>query len=353
MSTDLASPRLSRAAALLAAALVLAAPTAARADAVKIQFQTKVGAGGTPKLRFVAEEAIDDLAVDLQREDGKRVAAKLGAMAAGAARDLPLPGDAGKHHYAGQVTLTQRGQARESRLEFDALVAGALEAQIDRSKVDLPRRRLEARLSRPAGKVSVKVFGAQGGAPLAEDEQDLSAQPAGGPLVVTWPPTGDAQVARIDLRFEDRDGFFTGVSLVPWNVHIPHEEVLFATDSAAIAAAESPKLEASYAKIADALAKHRELGPIKLFIAGHTDTVGNAGYNVKLSQRRAQAIAGWFRKRGLRIPVLFEGFGEHAPLVGTPDEKDEPRNRRVDYILAVEEPALKATAFRASWKRAP
>jgi outer membrane protein OmpA-like peptidoglycan-associated protein len=143
------------------------------------------------------------------------------------------------------------------------------------------------------------------------------------------------------------------VSLYPWSVHIPHEEVTFATDSATIAAAESPKLEASYARIAEALAKHKNLGPIRLYIAGHTDTVGAPAYNLSLSQRRAQAIAAWFRKRGLRLPVLYEGFGEFAPLVGTPDQTDEPRNRRVDYILAVEDPVLKATRHRAAWKRLP
>jgi outer membrane protein OmpA-like peptidoglycan-associated protein len=151
----------------------------------------------------------------------------------------------------------------------------------------------------------------------------------------------------------DTDGYFVGLSAVPWSVRIPHEEVTFATDSATIESAEAPKLEKSLALIADALAKHRTLGRVTLFIAGHTDTVGNGPYNLKLSQRRAQAIASWFRKRGLRIPIAFEGFGEQALLVATPDETNEPRNRRVDYILAVEEPGLKATGFRPTWKRVP
>ena len=36
--------------------------------------------------------------------------------------------------------------------------------------------------------------------------------------------------------------------------------------------------------------------------------------------------------------------------MATPDNKDEPRNRRVDYILSVEDPILKATDFQAVWK---
>jgi hypothetical protein len=36
--------------------------------------------------------------------------------------------------------------------------------------------------------------------------------------------------------------------------------------------------------------------------------------------------------------------------VATPDNTDERRNRRVDYILATEDPVLKATEFQAVWK---
>ena len=36
----------------------------------------------------------------------------------------------------------------------------------------------------------------------------------------------------------------------------------------------------------------------------------------------------------------------------TADNGDEPRNRRVDYILSIEEPVVRATGFRPSWERA-
>ena len=157
-------------------------------------------------------------------------------------------------------------------------------------------------------------------------------------------------MARIDLRAYDADGLWVGLALIPWSLYIPHEEVNFATDSAAITTAESPKLDGSLKQITDAVRKHRVLGAIKLFIAGHTDTVGATGYNLKLSQKRAQSIAGWFRSHGLRVPIFYEGFGEPL-LVATPDETDKGRNRRVDYILSVEEPALKSATFHAAWKR--
>jgi outer membrane protein OmpA-like peptidoglycan-associated protein len=337
----------------LAATVGLRARPAA-ADGIKVELSTKVAQGQRPKVRLVATEPLQGLRVELNRGDGKLVTSAAASLGAGAAHELLLPGDAGRQHYEGRVTFTARGQAQESRLEFDAIVAPPLQAQIDKAKVNLADRRLEARLSRPAGKVLVRVLGATSAQVIAEVEHDFTGQEAGAPLVVTWPaPSPPEDVGRIELRLADVDDFFTGVALSPWSVHIPHEEVNFATDSAAIAAAEEPKLGASLKLIADALGKHKSLGPIRLYVAGHTDTQGAAAYNVKLSQRRSQAIAAWFRKKGLRIPIFHEGFGEHAPLVATPDEKDEPRNRRVDYILAIEDPALKATAFRAAWKRLP
>ena len=58
------------------------------------------------------------------------------------------------------------------------------------------------------------------------------------------------------------------------------------------------------------------------------------------------------KKRGVRLPLVYEGFGETTPAVKTADNVDEPRNRRVDYIISDGPPRF-STTFRASWKRAP
>src|SRR5258706_411004 len=78
---------------------------------------------------------------------------------------------------------------------------------------------------------------------------------------------------------------------------------------------EKPKLEASFVKVTEVIAAYKGPGKPTLFIAGHTDTVGAAAYNAQLSRARAQSIASWFRHRGLKIGIAFEGFGESALLV--------------------------------------
>lgn len=242
-------------------------------------------------------------------------------------------------------------------LALATIAAGGsqLKIQVDKTKVDLKAHRLEVKMSHPPGKVKIEVFSESGGS-LADEEHDFSGRAAGTPLVVTWNPSSDAPVGRIAVRAYDARDNWVGVELFPWFVPIPHEDVNFRTGSADIDAAEIPKLEAAYAKLEEVLAKDKKHGNmhtgITLHIAGHTDTVGSPSSNLKLSHDRARSIAAWFRKRGVRLPIAYDGFGETSLAVKTADNIDEVRNRRVDYILSDGPPTYSA-AFKPSWKRIP
>jgi outer membrane protein OmpA-like peptidoglycan-associated protein len=328
-----------------------ALPRAAAADAISVRLVTSVPAGQQPKLTVIAAEPVAEVEVQLNREDGKVIDEAIGALAAGASRDILLDGKAGKHQYSGHLSCKSGSRSLSNEIAFETVVAGVLSVSLDKSRVDLARGRLELMVSIPEGSVTLKIFSATDNAVLVEDEQSFSDHAAAEPLVVKWDPPGKGtEIGRIEVRVSDPAGAFQTFSLFPWSIYIPHEEVTFATDSAAIAANEVPKLQASLAKITDAVEKHKDLGAIKLYIAGHTDTVGAAKYNLALSLKRAQSIAGWFRKNGLSLPIAFEGYGEQALRVATPDNTDEPRNRRVDYILSVEDPVLRATDFKPTWK---
>jgi outer membrane protein OmpA-like peptidoglycan-associated protein len=231
-----------------------------------------------------------------------------------------------------------------------------LRMQVDKTKVDLKAHRLEVKLSHPPAHVKITVF-SDSDAVLAEDEQDFTGHAAGSPLIVTWTPSSDAAVGRIDVRAYDVQGRWVAVEISPWSIMLQHEDVNFATDSADIPDKDVPKLEAAFAKMNEVLAADKAKGHqhpgITFFVAGHTDTVGSADHNLKLSQDRARSIAGWFRKRGVRIPIAYEGFGETAPAVRTADNVDEARNRRADYVLSDDPPTYKTTGFHPAWKRIP
>jgi outer membrane protein OmpA-like peptidoglycan-associated protein len=226
-----------------------------------------------------------------------------------------------------------------------------LDVTIDKTKVDLKEHRLEVKMNHVAAKVTIKVYD-DSGVVLADEEHPFAGAAPGNALVVTWSPSTDATVGRIEVFGYDDEGAYKGIAITPWAVSIPHEEVNFRRDSAEIDDAEKPKLEASFAKVVEVVGAHKDLGRIALYIAGHTDSVGAPAYNLQLSRSRAQAIAAWFKKRGLRMPIAYEGFGESSLLVKTADEVDEAQNRRVDYILSLEEPIFRTSGFRPAWKRA-
>jgi outer membrane protein OmpA-like peptidoglycan-associated protein len=226
--------------------------------------------------------------------------------------------------------------------------APKLELAVDRAKVDLDAHKLEVKLTRAACKVELKVIG-ESGKILAEEAQAFNGAPAGTTLSVSWSPARTEAVMRIEVWGHDTEGNFVGVALSPWSVALAHEEVNFENDSDAIRTSEAPKLEASLGEINKILGKVQDKKP-SLFIKGHTDTVGSPEHNLELSRRRAKSIAAWLRGHGLKIPIAYEGFGEFTPLVKTPDETAEPKNRRIDYFLSFDPPALPSGSVSFSWK---
>ena len=232
-----------------------------------------------------------------------------------------------------------------------ARASAPLVLTVDKSKIDLKEHHLEIRPSNALVKLSVKVYG-DSGSVLADDTQTVS-RPSGAPYVVRWSPSSDEVVAQIDVCGYDAGGSTYTVTVTPWAVSIPHEEVTFKTGSAHIEDSETPKLEASLSRVTEALARHPDLHGT-LFIGGHTDTVGDPASNFRLSRQRALAIATWFRQHGLHSPIAYEGFGSSALLVPTADQVDEPKNRRVDYVLSVDQPSFTTRgSFRPSWSRVP
>ncbi len=69
-------------------------------------------------------------------------------------------------------------------------------------------------------------------------------------------------------------------------------------------------------------------------VAGHTDSVGSANYNKKLSEQRAAAVADYLKSKGIkeaRIEVI--GFGESMPIADNSTPEGRAQNRRVELTL--------------------
>lgn len=74
--------------------------------------------------------------------------------------------------------------------------------------------------------------------------------------------------------------------------------------------------------------------PAKISIVGHTDTVGSTEYNERLGRLRAEAVLALLRSLGGE-PILVDtgSKGKKEPLVSTPDQTLEPRNRRTEITV--------------------
>lgn len=109
---------------------------------------------------------------------------------------------------------------------------------------------------------------------------------------------------------------------------LPERFLLYFESGGAKLTAESAAL---FPKIIESAAKRPG---VDVSIIGHTDTVGKADANEKLALQRAQAIAEQIQKAGLKVDALsVESHGERNPLVKTPDETPEPKNRRVEISI--------------------
>src|SRR5262249_22638086 len=67
---------------------------------------------------------------------------------------------------------------------------------------------------------------------------------------------------------------------------------------------------------------------------GHTDTTGSAASNFQLGLRRAAKVRELLIGAGLDAGLItVMSLGETEPLIPTPDETMEPRNRRVEVAV--------------------
>jgi len=88
-----------------------------------------------------------------------------------------------------------------------------------------------------------------------------------------------------------------------------------------------------FAVLDQAAATLKEWGEVKVEVAGHTDSRGADGYNMKLSQRRAEAVRSYMIDKGVAADRLTaKGYGESRPVADNGTEDGRLQNRRVELV---------------------
>ena len=81
-------------------------------------------------------------------------------------------------------------------------------------------------------------------------------------------------------------------------------------------------------------------------IIGHTDSTGDANYNIGLSKRRAEAVSAYLVSTGVEAAKLREiGRGENDPIASNDTKEGQAENRRVEIVVVGEPRALDNIRF--------
>lgn len=157
---------------------------------------------------------------------------------------------------------------------------------------------------------------------------------------------GQGAVFHLNIRYDER---FDPVANQPtparcerWIAEILAEQkITFAPGSASVTGSTSQVVN----KIAEVL---RECGRLEMEISGHTDSQGSLDGNMRLSQRRADAVKEALMARGALVADFeTKGYGPEFPIADNSTAEGREINRRIEFRL-IGASAAAAEAERAS-----
>lgn len=102
---------------------------------------------------------------------------------------------------------------------------------------------------------------------------------------------------------------------------VENSDTLFATDSATLTRSGKARLEQFF----------RSTDAFGFAVYGHTDSRASDSYNIKLSKRRAAAVADVARSVGASVERQI-GYGERRPIASNATAAGMQQNRRVEIV---------------------
>lgn len=196
------------------------------------------------------------------------------------------------------VDPSYQGGTSDPKTRNGALLGGAIGGIIGAISGD-------NRSERRSNAVKGAIIGAAGGAIIGNqlDKQEADLRNQLGNDNVTINNTGDRLI-----------------------VTLP-QDILFATDSATL----RPDLQRDLRTVASNLLAYPDT---TVQVLGHTDNVGDASYNLDLSERRAQSVANILAAEGVpSYRVQTSGRGESQPLASNLTAEGRQQNRRVEIVI--------------------
>jgi outer membrane protein OmpA-like peptidoglycan-associated protein len=247
----------------------------------------------------VASHAAEELAearqaVDLIARDQRRMNAELFDHNVYLASRLLRIAEAEGRAEAAGARLQQLGAERER------LVAEARTAEAQRSRAEAERAQMTAQE-----------------ALRAAERERTSAE-----LARTEAAAARAELDAMQQALNDLSAKQTERGLV-----VTLGDVLFEVDRAEL----KPGAERNLNALVEALRKYEGT---TVSIEGHTDSTGAAGYNLALSQRRAEAVQLYLAAQGIEPPrMVARGLGKDYPVASNDSSAGRQQNRRVEIVI--------------------
>jgi len=176
------------------------------------------------------------------------------------------------------------------------------------------------------------AFGAPRPVPAAATVQPASAPPP------SPPPVAVAKPAVID---SDGDGVPDGADQCPNTPHGTAVDAVGCPLKGSITLVgvhfdnNSSRLTSESSAVLDPLAAALQAHPrLEIEVQGHTDAVGSAPYNLKLSQARAEAVRDYLVARGVpNSELTAKGYGKTQPIADNNTAAGRAQNRRVVMVV--------------------
>lgn len=302
-----------------------------------------------PTFTLLSPVPLTDVEVSLKRPGASPIVKTFTELRPNERRPIEITQPIGTFPYEASIRGTDdQGHTLNFTINFEVITIPPLELEVLSSGLDLANGQLSVHVNRPTDRIEIEVADEEGHRKVNRIQNFGGKQ---GTLALQWP--AQPSTGSVRLTVHDIDGYWTSIVLEPFWIEIPHQTINFDTGLATWnKETEEPKLRETLARLRQVMAQQGS-SPLdmRLYIAGYTDTVGSAESNRTLSTNRARAIARWFQRNGIEIPIYYQGFGEDALAVPTEDNVDEPQNRRALYILGNAPPPVSYHIPRSDWQR--
>jgi len=112
--------------------------------------------------------------------------------------------------------------------------------------------------------------------------------------------------------------------------------LLFAVDESSV----TPTAQRNLDELAETLNKYDDTD---ILIEGHTDADGPDDYNQKLSKERAETVAAYMERTGVKASrITTMGYGENQPIASNETAEGKAQNRRVEIAIYANKKMQKA-----------